>query len=123
MDSRFDPPPAPTEAEISWMVRRFYELVRADPVLAPLFEQAVTDWEGHLRIIADFWSAVLLGTERYRGCVFGAHAGLAISPEQIERWLAAFRIAVAETLPAEAASKALQLSERMADAMQPRPRG
>lgn len=123
MDSRFDPPAAPTEAEITWMVRRFYELVRADPVLAPLFEQAISDWEGHLRTIADFWSAVLLGTERYRGCVFGAHGGLAIGTEQIERWLSAFRIAAAETLPAAAAAKAVQLSERMAEAMQPVPRG
>jgi hemoglobin len=38
-----------TEAMIERLVRGFYEKVRADEMLAPVFEARIRDWEPHLQ--------------------------------------------------------------------------
>ena len=37
------------EAMIERLVRRFYEAVREDPLLAPIFAARIRDWEPHLQ--------------------------------------------------------------------------
>jgi hemoglobin len=111
-------PEAPSEAAIEALVSIFYDRVRADPVLGPLFDKAIADWDAHSRTVVDFWSAVLRGSGRYSGCVFGAHAGLPMQAEHFTRWLDAFRVSAAETLPPAAAARAVTLSEGLAQAMQ-----
>lgn len=106
---------APTEAQISALVHGFYRRARADALLGPLFEAAVADWEGHLTIVEDFWSHVLLGTGRYRGTPFGPHLRLPIEPEHFDRWLALFDETAAEVLPATAARQALAKATHMTD--------
>ena len=53
----------------------FYEKVRRDPALGPVFARAIADheWPEHLRVIRDFWSSVMLKTGRYKGNPFAAH--------------------------------------------------
>jgi hemoglobin len=105
-----------TEQLISEMVRRFYERVMADDSLRPIFEATIHDWEAHHRVVVDFWSRILLNTDRYRGSPYPAHAGLPIGPEHFDRWLTLFREAAQEVLPADAAELAIARAEHMAEA-------
>jgi hemoglobin len=98
---------------VAALVRDFYNRVDRDPLLRPMFRAVVPDWDEHLQIVTDFWSAALLGTARYNGCVMGAHGRLRMSPDHFERWMTLFRNAVAVTLPAAAAERALAIAEAM----------
>ena len=54
-----------TEPLIERLVREFYAKVRADAVLAPIFEARIEDWEPHLERMCAFWSSVALMSGRY----------------------------------------------------------
>ena len=90
---------AEVEEAIKTCVREFYGKARQDPLLGPIFNETVVDWEVHLRVIANFWSKVLLQTDRYNGSPFVLHMNLPIEPEHFERWLALFEETVKATLP------------------------
>lgn len=107
-------PPPPTESQIAELVRRFYEKARADALIGPLFAHAVADWDGHHRVVADFWSRTLLGTQRYKGHPYAVHTRLPLKPEHFDRWLVLFRETAAEALPPDAAEKASDRAELMA---------
>lgn len=76
-----------SEEDVEAQVRRFYARARLDPLLGPVFEKAIEDWEPHLRSITEFWTATMLGTRRYRGDPFGAHKRHPLTPEMFDRWL------------------------------------
>lgn len=103
-----------TESHIAALVQTFYDRVRLDELLGPVFAAAVHDWEHHEAIIADFWSRVLLGTMRYQRHPFATHMRLPIEREHFDRWLSLFRDAAHETLPEEAARIAIGRAEFMA---------
>ncbi len=46
--------------EISLLVRSFYEKVRKDEMLGPIFNGMIHDWEKHLERLTDFWEGNLL---------------------------------------------------------------
>ena len=81
-----------TEEEVKALVHAFYSKVRKDPVLAPIFESHIADWDHHLARIVDFWSSALRGTARYKGAPMPKHVALpGLSPALFHRWLALFR--------------------------------
>jgi hemoglobin len=78
------------EAMIERLVRHFYGQIRRDPVLAPIFEARIADWEPHLARMCAFWSSIMLRTGRYHGQPMPAHARLPIDASHFDRWLALF---------------------------------
>lgn len=100
-----------TEDMIAALVDKFYEQVRADDRLGPIFNAAIADWDHHLQMMRDFWSGALLRTSRYRGCVMSPHFGLPIAAADFERWLALFGPVATEVLPAEAAEQAILVGQ------------
>ncbi len=46
--------------EVDFLVRRFYAEIRKHEVLGPIFNGVVTDWDGHLIHLSDFWEMILL---------------------------------------------------------------
>lgn len=115
MNTLAPPCPALTEPQITELVRRFYAKARADELIGPVFAHAVADWDEHHRIVADFWSRILLGTRRYQGSPYAVHTHLPLRPEYFDRWLALFRETAAEALPPDAAERAGDRAELMAD--------
>src|SRR6185503_20436154 len=79
-----------TEAMIEQLVRGFYAKVRADAVLAPVFEARIHDWEPHLQRMCAFWSSVALMSGRYHGTPMAKHLPLPIDAEHFDRWLRLF---------------------------------
>ena len=76
-----------TEDGIAMLVDRFYAKVRRDPMIGPLFNAAIDDWDAHLAPLRAFWSSVMLTTGRYKGNPMGAHLKHPIRPEFFTRWL------------------------------------
>lgn len=110
--------PRDDEAAIEWMVRRFYELGLADEVLGPIFRGAIHDWEGHIRLVADFWSNSILGTGRYKGNAYAPHMRLRFEPEAFDHWLKAFETAATESLAPHHAERAIGVARHMARSYQ-----
>ena len=77
-----------TRSDIILLVDRFYEKVKQDQLLAPVF--AHLDWPKHLPIMYNFWSSMLLGDQSYQGNPFQKHIGLPIKSQHFDRWLKLF---------------------------------
>lgn len=107
-----------TEDEISQLVYAFYDSVRDDSVLGPIFDRHITDWDKHLSKMVDFWSSALRGTARFRGQPMPRHAALpGLSAELFQRWLGLFRQTTA-SLPNEALGvRANELAARIAQSL------
>ncbi len=110
-------PPSPplTEAHIAEMVAVFYQRARAHPSLGKVFNTVVSDWDHHLGVIQDFWSRVLLATDRYSKHPYPAHVDLPIKREHFGQWLDLFRPAAMEMLPEEDAKRAIAKAEHIAE--------
>ena len=77
-------------AAIHRLVHAFYDDVRRDDALGPVFDAAIDEhWATHLERMVEFWSTVMLGTHSFRGNVFGRHMALAgqVTGEHFLRWL------------------------------------
>lgn len=107
-----------TEEEVSQLVHAFYRNVRADALLAPIFNNHVQDWDAHLSKMVDFWSSALRGTARFRGAPMPKHAALpGLSAQLFQHWLALFRQTTA-ALPNEALrEQANHLASRIAQSL------
>jgi hemoglobin len=112
----------PTEDNIRELVYAFYDRVRADDLLGPVFDGVLTGrWDEHLPKMCRFWTSLVLGTKAYRGNVQQVHQPLpGIEPRHFSRWLylfldtveARYRPAVAVQFmePALRIAQSLQLS-------------
>ena len=88
------------EAMIERLVRSFYGRARRDPLLGPIFDGTVQDWERHITRICAFWSSVALMSGRYHGQPMVAHLPLPVDTPHFDRWLALFAATADEVCPA-----------------------
>lgn len=113
--------PAPdlcTEEEITQLVYGFYDKVRGDAVLGPIFNQHVKNWDTHLPTMVDFWSSALRGTARFKGSPMPKHAALPdLSIELFQHWLALFRETTSALPNAALADRANELAKRIAQSL------
>jgi hemoglobin len=107
-----------TEAMIERLVRGFYAKVRADAVLAPVFEPRIHDWEPHLERMCAFWSSVALMSGRYHGTPMAKHAPLPVDAAHFDRWLALFETTARELCPPAAATHFSELARRIAASLE-----
>ncbi|MCK6441719.1 group III truncated hemoglobin [Elstera cyanobacteriorum] len=107
-----------TETSIEAMVYGFYDKVRADAELGPVFNRALNGkWEQHLPKMVAFWSGVLLGTGAYLGNPMGAHRALPPFPEALfDRWLSLFADQLSETFDLAPSAVIMEKAQRMARA-------
>jgi hemoglobin len=102
---------------IAGLVERFYDKVRRDPELSPVFNAAVHDWDDHKRTLTSFWSSVALKTASYRGNPMAAHRAHPIRAEHFDRWLNLWRETTAEVLAPEHAAQLCQYAERIGQSL------
>lgn len=110
-----------TEDYISTLVDRFYERVRANELIGPIFEQAIgDDWPPHLAKMKKFWSSVALNTGAYSGKPVPAHQKLSSAQRRhFKIWLTLFRQTLEETAPSrEAVKYFMERAERIAQSLQ-----
>lgn len=106
----------PDEAAIDRVVDLFYERVRLDGELGPVFEAAVKDWPAHLDRLKAFWSSVLRGGGRYKGDPLALHRlhAAALTDAAFSRWLALWRDTTNDLLAPEQASLLQSKAARVA---------
>ncbi len=79
--------------EVALLVYRFYEKVRRDTVLGPIFNGMITDWDAHLHTLTDFWESQLFLRRTYLGNPVAVHQAVdadmeyAITPEHFGLWM------------------------------------
>ena len=117
----------PSEAELATLVDCFYEQVRRDPELGPVFNPAVHDWAAHKQLLTTFWCSVARRANSYRGNPMAAHQRHPVRAEHFDRWLALWRATCAEVLDASGAALMIDYAERIGQSLKLglglRPRG
>lgn len=103
---------------IEALVRAFYERVRRDPLIGPVFDANVHDWETHMSRLCAFWSSVALMSGRYHGQPLAAHLPLPIDSPHFARWLELFAATAQEVCSPLAAAHLLERASRIADSLE-----
>lgn len=109
--------------QITNLLSVFYERVRKDPELGPVFNRIVDDWDEHLTRLEDFWSSLMLASGRYKGNPLAMHAlhSDLITPVMFDRWLVLWTRTTDELLAPDIATimqtKAQRIAERLKTVM------
>lgn len=90
------------EAMITRLVHGFYEQVRADAELGPVFASRIEDWTPHLELMCSFWSSVMLRVGTYQGRPMPKHMRLPVGGAHFDRWLELFEATAARECGAAA---------------------
>jgi hemoglobin len=109
-----------TEANIRELVHAFYERVRADSLLGPVFGAVLEGrWDAHLPKMCLFWGSLVLGDKQYRGNVQQVHQPLpGIEPRHFSRWLHLFLDTVEVRYEPAAAVRFMEPALRIAQSLQ-----
>jgi len=106
------------EAMIERLVRAFYAKIRQDPLLGPVFDERITDWEPHLQRMCAFWSSVALMSGVYHGRPMEKHLPLPVDARHFDRWLALFDETAHEVCPPAAAAHFIERAHRVAESLE-----
>lgn len=105
-----------TLEDIKQLVDQFYEKVRQDELLGPIFNERIGDrWPEHLDKMYRFWQTVLLGDHTYYGSPFPPHAQLPVAKEHFSRWMGLFTATVDALFTGEIAEEAKWRAGKMAE--------
>ena len=108
-------------AFISRLVDRFYERIRADEVLAPIFASRIKpeDWPRHMMTMKRFWASVILNAGIYSGKPMLVHKQVDMIREaHFDRWLALFEFTLRDIAPSDAAIELfMEKAQRIAESL------
>jgi hemoglobin len=110
-----------TEESISLLIDRFYEKVRGDAVLGPVFDASIAshEWPEHLDTIRRFWSSVMLTSGRYSGNPVAIHRAVrGLERSMFPCWLQLFEQTAHELFSAETASLFVDKARRIAASLE-----
>lgn len=106
------------EEMIQTLVHTFYDRIRADAVLGPIFAARIADWKPHLERMCAFWPSVTLMTGRYHSRPMKAHAPLPIGSAYFDRWLALFAATAHDVCPSAAANYFVERARTIAESLE-----
>lgn len=102
--------------DIKLLVNRFYDSVREDELLGPIFNDVIKDrWPEHLEKMYRFWQTVLLEEHTYYGSPFPPHAKLPVEKPHFERWIKLFFATIDNHFDGELAYEAKWRAQKMAE--------
>lgn len=102
------------EEILKCLVHGFYDRVRDDAMLGPIFDAHIADWGPHLEKMCEFWSSVALMTGRYHGAPMPKHLPLPVDITHFQRWLDLFRATAHDVCPPQGAEWVIERAERIA---------
>lgn len=116
-------PDLTSRADIERLVDAFYDRVRSDELLAPIFDDiARVNWTAHLPRMYDFWESVLFGGTAFKGNPLAVHRQLAkkatLSATEFGRWIVLFHDTVDALFAGPTAEEAKARAVRIAATMQ-----
>jgi hemoglobin len=93
--------------DIEKLVNVFYERIRENEQLGPVFNQVIKDkWPEHLSKMVSFWQTILLYEHTYSGSPFPPHAKLPIEKSHFDTWVDLFQQTVDNLFAGEKADAA-----------------
>jgi len=102
--------------DVKLLVDTFYNKVRDDDTLAPIFNERIGDrWPEHLEKMYTFWQTTLLGEHTYFGRPFPPHAQLPVDGRHFAQWISLFTQTVDELFTGEKAEEAKWRAGKMAE--------
>ena len=112
-----------TRTDIEALISRFYEKVKADPVIGYIFtDVAKVNWEKHLPVMFDFWENTLFYSGSYSGNPMKVHQRLHrmfnLKAEHFTSWIKLFTSTVDELFEGEKALLAKQRAVSIATIIQ-----
>lgn len=114
-------PDITTPHDLHQLVGSFYDRVRQDALLGPVFDSRIAPeaWPAHLETITGFWTAALLGQDGgYRGNPGARHIRLPIEAAHFERWLLLFGQSVDDMFVGEKAEEIKLRAARLGELFQ-----
>jgi len=108
-----------TEARISQLVEAFYERIREDELLGPIFDSMITDWAPHLGRMKAFWTSIAIESGRFHGNPMVKHLAIpGIERRHFDHWLTLFNQTLLEVIPDTAAQQFLaERAARIGDSL------
>lgn len=102
--------------DVKLLVDTFYDKVREDQLLAPIFNERIQDrWPEHMNKMYSFWQTVLLGEHTYSGSPFVPHAKLPVEHHHFQQWMDMFTATVDDLFIGEKAEEAKWRAGKMAE--------
>jgi len=106
------------EAMIARLVDGFYDRVRTDPLIGPVFNARIEDWAPHLEQMRLFWSSVALMSGVYHGRPMPKHLPLPVDARHFDRWLELFEATARDLCPPAAADHFIERARRIAESLE-----
>lgn len=106
------------EPMIARLVDAFYDRVRVDPLIGPVFNERISDWGPHLEQMRLFWSSVALMSGVYHGRPMPKHLPLPVDARHFDRWLALLEATAADICPPPAAAHFIERARRIAESLE-----
>ena len=111
-----------TREDVSLLVRSFYQKIRQDEMLGPIFNGAIHDWEPHLEKLTDFWEGNLFFfvKTKYQGDPKIAHNELdlklhkSLTMNHFGHWINLWLETIDEHFQGETAERAKMVARKMA---------
>lgn len=105
-----------TRRDLTDLVDSFYEKVKSDPLLGPVF--SYVNWAQHLPVMYNFWCSMLLGEGSYKGSPLQSHLHLPIARAHFDQWLKLFKETVDEKFFGEKADETKMRAQAIAGVFQ-----
>lgn len=111
-----------TRTDIELLVTTFYDKVKPDPLIGPIFTSVFkVNWERHLPIMFDFWENAIFFTGTYIGNPMESHRRIhniyPLNKDHFNRWVALFMQTIDELFEGEKALLAKQRALSIATVM------
>lgn len=104
-----------TADDVKKMVTVFYDRVKQDNLLGPIFDDMIGDyWDEHLEKLVRFWETIILKTKSYTGSAFEVHMKMPIGKQHFEVWEKVFIETVDDLFQGEKAEHAKKFATCMA---------
>ena len=89
-------------AFVSELVERFYDSVREDAQLGPIFAKHVHDWPMHLARMKNFWASIMIESGRFSGSPMQKHIAIGgLDAGHFNHWRSLWEKNVTELAPNE----------------------
>lgn len=111
-----------TRSDIEVLVHAFYDNVRKDPKLGPIFNTVIPEfkWPAHLTKLTDFWETGLFGIPKYKGNPVLSHQhtdakmNFSIEQEHFGQWLHLWFETIDALFVGAKAERAKQMARKIA---------
>lgn len=107
------------DAFISQLVERFYEAVRQDDLLGPVFAEHVRNWPLHLARMKDFWASIMMESGRFSGNPMHKHIAIGgLEATHFVRWQSLWKQTLAQNAASpDAADRFHKAAQRIGESL------